>query len=81
MEKTIKLTEEQCEKISSYIENNGIDIYIDYNDELSTEQVNQILEGKSDEVRMEIEENCFHDEVPDYYWDDLCERVGIDKNN
>lgn len=79
MEKTIKLTEEQCDKISSYIENNGIEIYIDYRDELSDEQVNKILEGKADDVRWEIEENCFHDEVPEYYWDDLCEEVGITK--
>lgn len=79
MEKTIKLTKEQCEKISSYIENNGIEIYIDYRDELSDEQVNKILEGKADDVRMEIEEYCWHDGVPEYYWDDLCEEVGITK--
>lgn len=77
MEKTIKLSTEQCDKIISYIENNGIEIYVDYRDELSEEDVERILEGKADEVRWEIEENCFHDEVPDYYWDDLCEEVGI----
>lgn len=73
------LTEEQCDKISSYIENNGIEIYIDYRDELSDEQVSKILEGKEDDVRWDIEENCFHDEVPDYYWDDLCKEIGITK--
>jgi len=77
MEKTIKLTKEQCTAISSYIENNGIEIYIDYRDELSSEQVQKILDGKGDDVRWEIEENCFSDEVPDYYWDDLREEVGI----
>lgn len=77
MEKTIKLTDEQCDKIESYIENNGIEIYIDYRDELSTEQVNQILEGKAEDVRCEIEENCWGDETPDYYWEELCEEVGI----
>lgn len=77
MEKTIKLSTEECDKIISYIENNGIEIYVDYRDELSEEDVEKILEGKADEVRWEIEENCFHDEVPDYYWDDLCEEVGI----
>lgn len=79
MEKTIKLTEEQCTAISSYIENKGIEIYIDYRDELSNEQVEQILEGKADDVRAEIEEYSFNEEVPEYYWDELCEEVGITK--
>lgn len=77
MEKTIKLTEDQCAAIASYIENHGIEIYIDYRDELGEEDVQRILEGNADDVRWEIEERCFSDEVPDYYWEDLCEEVGI----
>ena len=50
------------DKMAEFVENNPIDIYIDYNDELSKEQVNAILEGKADDVRADIEMEYQYDD-------------------
>lgn len=74
------------DKIEDYIYNNPIEIYIDYRDELSEDQVDKILEGKADEVIMEIEDYANHCSEPgeyDYYWEELkselnCTQEDID---
>jgi len=68
------------DKICSYVENNSEKIYIDYRDELSSEQVNEILEGKADQVRCDIEEyamcNSGYDGEFDYYWEKCRDETG-----
>src|ERR1700751_4976586 len=63
------------DKMAEFVENNPIDIYIDYNDELSKEQVNAILEGKADDVRADIEMEYQYDDYS-YYWKEMCENIG-----
>lgn len=78
-DKTVKLTEDQIDAITGYIESHGIEIYIDYRDELGEKQVEAVLEGKADEVRDEIEMEAYHYEDYSYYWDDLCTDLDITK--
>ena len=69
-----------AEKLSKYVEDNPQEIYIDYRDELSNEQVNEILEGKADEVRDQIEEDAYGwDNDYSYYWEQCTEDTGISK--
>jgi len=78
MEKTIKIAKEKMVAIAKYIEDNPIEIYVDYRDELGKEQIDSILEGNADEVRDEIEMNYdMWGEDLDYYWDELCSEVDI----
>lgn len=70
------------DKIEEYVYSNPVDIYVDYNDELSEKQVDAILEGRADEVRDQIEMD--YDpwgEGLDYYWDELCEEVGCSRDD
>lgn len=63
------------DKIAEYVENHPNEIYVDYRDELSQEQVDKILEGKIDEVRWAIEENSYDDDLS-YYWEECKEETG-----
>lgn len=67
-------------KFEEYVENNNNEIFIDYRDELSTEQVNSILEGNQDDVRYEIEEHCSMDmDRDDYYWHEMAEELEVQR--
>lgn len=67
------------DRISRYVEENPIEIYIDYRDELSTDQVSKILEGKADEVREQIEMDAFSFGIDDmsYYKENMAEELDI----
>lgn len=72
------------DKIAEYVDNHPEDIYIDYSDELSNEQVNKILEGKADSVRWEIEDNIDYAFTPEdfsYYWENLIDEVGCTQDD
>ena len=77
MEKTIKIAEEQVVAIAKHIEDNPIEIYVDYRDELGEKQIDAILEGKAEEVQDEITMNAGDYEDYSYYWDTLCEELDI----
>lgn len=78
MEKTIKIAEEQMVAIAKYIEDNPIEIYVDYRDELGEKQVDAILEGRADEVRDELEMDYdMYGDGLDYYWDELCTELEL----
>lgn len=77
MEKIIQLSDEQIKTMQEYVDNNPIEIYIDYNDELSDSQVDAILEGRADEVRSEIEFNAQGWEDFSYYWDEMKEALNL----
>lgn len=63
------------DKMQEYVENNPEEIYIDYRDELSSKQIDEILAGKADEVRDQIEEdysmNSSGEEFASY-WERMC---------
>lgn len=70
------------DKIEAYVDANPVDIYVDYRDELSNEQVEAILKGNADEVRDNIVmEYDPWGEGLDYYWDELCSEVGCDRED
>lgn len=70
------------DKIEEFVENNPEPIYVDYSDELSTEQVDKILEGKSQEVRDEIEFNASsYGYGLDYYWERCREVTGASQDD
>jgi hypothetical protein len=72
------------DKIADYVENNPIEVYVDYRDELSDKQIELILAGKVDEARNDVEEKCnmYDDSVDaDYYWDEVAEKVGCDRKD
>lgn len=78
MQKVIELSDEKVAAIGKYVEEHPVDVYIDYRDELSKEQVNQVLEGKSDEVRWEIESDYSrYMDRDDYYWKELRDELDI----
>jgi hypothetical protein len=65
------------EKMADYVERHPYEIYVDYNDELSKEQVTQILDGKSIEVRWEIEDaDSMYENDYSYYWETMCGELG-----
>lgn len=72
------------DKIAEYVENNGIEIYVDYNDSLSEAQVDSILEGKAYEVRdeIEMEYDRYSDGVDlQYYWEECREATGASQED
>lgn len=60
--------------IAKYVEDHPVEIYIDYRDELSDKQVDEILAGRSDGVRESIEMDYFDDDYT-YYWKEACEEL------
>lgn len=72
------------DKIESYIENNGVEIYVDYNDGLSEDQITMLLEKGRDEVICDVEEwansNSFSDEF-ESYWEQLRDEVGCTQDD
>ena len=67
------------QKFSEYVENNSNEIVFDYRDELSSEQVTQILEGKADDVRLDIEDyNANYMDRDDWYWSNMAEELGVE---
>ena len=68
------------QKFSEYVENNSNEIFVDYNDSLSSEQVTQILEGKAEDVRFDIEDNAANCmDRDDYYWTKMREDLGVER--
>ena len=67
------------QKFSEYVENNSNEIVFDYRDELSSEQVTQVLEGKADDVRLDIEDyNANYMDRDDWYWSNMAEELGVE---
>lgn len=67
------------QKFHEYVENTPNEVYIDYNDEFSPEQVTQILEGKLFEVCWDIEDMSLQYMTPeDYYWEEMSEKLEAD---
>lgn len=78
MNSTKKLSDETVSLIRQYIENNPEEIYIDYNSELSKEQVQKILDGKKDDVWADIEDFAYScSECDDYYWDAMQSKLSL----
>lgn len=70
------------DKLAEYVENNSIDIYVDYRDELSDKQIEAILEGKAEDVRNDIEmEYDPWGEGEEYYWQEACEALGCTQDD
>lgn len=67
---------ELWEKIAEYVDTHNEDIYVDYQDELSNDQVDKILRGRSDDVRSDIEDNAYMYSDLDYYWKQCAEELG-----
>lgn len=71
--------QERYQKFGEYVDNHPNEIYIDYQDKLGDEQIDLVLDGKSDEVRMKIEDNFISFmESDDYYWRDMAEELGVE---
>lgn len=70
------------DKIAEYIDNHPIEIYVDYRDELSDKQVEMLVEGRKDDVIMDIEDYAYqqsYDGEFDSYWEELRDEVGCDQ--
>lgn len=64
---------------AEYVENHGVDIYVDYRDELNNSQIDMILDGKIEDVRDEIVENYYMNmERDDYYWQEMADELEVD---
>lgn len=67
------------QKFAEYVENHHVDIYVDYRDELSREQIDNILEGKADDVRNDIEyDYIFYMDRDEYYWTEMAEKLEVE---
>ena len=67
------------QKFTDYVEDNPVEIFIDYRDELSKEQINKVLEGKCCEVSYEIEDSASANmDLDDYYWTEMAEKLEVD---
>ncbi len=53
----VKLMDNQ-DLMERYVEDNSLQVFVDYDDELSKEQLERVIKGESDDIRCEIEENC-----------------------
>lgn len=70
------------EKMAEYVERHPKEVYIDYRDELTTEQVTQILEGKGNNVRWKIEEDAqWYDDDMSFYWQEMCDELGCEQED
>lgn len=69
------------DKIARYVEDHPNEIYVDYRDELSTEQVEEILKGNAWEVRDEITMSWNEGVDLDYYWQECAEEVGCSRED
>lgn len=66
------------DKFAEYVENTPYEIYIDYRDELSQEQVTEILAGNKLDVIDEIEDSYFSQmEFDDIYWKEMAENLDV----
>lgn len=68
------------DKMVEYVENHPVEIYVDYRDELSDKQVDEILAGRADGVREEIEMD-YYDEEYSYYWEEMRQELGCSKDD
>lgn len=67
------------DKLYEYQESHPVEIYVDYRNGLSDEQVDQLLKGEIDEVRWGIEEYAMLNTYPgelDSYDEDMAQEVG-----
>lgn len=70
------------DKIAEYVENNPVDIYVDYRDELSEEQVELILDGKPEEARDDVVEQAYGwDDDLSYYWEQCRDETGASQDD
>lgn len=70
------------DKIAEYVENNPVEIYVDYRDELSEKQVELILEGKADEARDDVVDQAYGwDDNLSYYWEQCREETGASQDD
>ena len=67
------------QKFQQYVDTVSDEIYIDYRDELSSEQVTKILEGKSDEVYWDICDSYSMDADYSYYFETMAEKLEVTK--
>lgn len=67
------------EKFEKYVMEHDNEVYIDYRDELSREQISKILEGAAEEVRCDIEDFASGQlDGDDYYWENMAEELGVE---
>lgn len=71
----VEISEDLKKKCIKYLENNKMEMYIDYRDELSVEQAQKIIDGKWFDVQDEILENNM-----DYMYDMEIEQMKNMKN-
>lgn len=64
------------DKIFEYVDSHQEDIYINYNDKLSTDQVRLILDGEAEDVRDNIEIDYTEGIDLTTYWKTMCEELG-----
>lgn len=79
MDIAVKLMDTE-DRIARYIEDNPLEVYVDYRDELSDKQMEQVLAGNSDEVRCDIEMNYdtySEGEELSYYKDEMSTALDI----
>lgn len=79
----VKLMDD-ADRIAAYVEDHPIEIYIDYRDELSDEQVSKIIDGEATEVICQIEDDASMystSEELDYYWDEVAEELEISRED
>ncbi len=72
------------EKMYQYVEDHPVEIYIDYNDELSEEQVTMLLEGRKDDCLMDIEDwanNTTYEGQYEEYWEEMGVELNITKED
>lgn len=72
------------DRIQRYIDENPIEIYIHYDDQLTQKQVDMILEGNAEEARWDIEDwanmNSYPGEL-DTYIEDLCKELECEESD
>lgn len=72
--------QERDKIFSNYVENNCIEIYVDYNNKLSDDQIQSVLDGKTEEVRLSIEDDYAQDvDSSRYYWEIMADELKVDK--
>ena len=71
--------QDRFQKFQQYVDIVSDEIYINYRDELSSEQVTKILEGKSDEVYWDICDSYSMDADYSYYFETMAEKLEVTK--
>lgn len=71
------------DKIATYVDSHPDEIYVDYRDELTNDQVDKVLEGKSDEVidGIELDYYDYDNEHLSYYWEQCIKETGCSQED